>query len=73
MSTNPLDDILKLSVAERLQLAEDIWDSIRANPDMLAVPSEQREELDRRRAALEENPDSTVALDEAVSRLRNRK
>jgi len=73
MTAIPLDQILKLSVEDRLQLAEEIWDSIRANPDVLPLTDAQRTELDRRRAAYKADPSSTVDLDEAVSRLRNRK
>lgn len=43
-----ISEILKLSVDERLQLVEEIWDSIAADPDSLAIPDEQMDELDRR-------------------------
>ena len=38
-------DIEQLSVAERIQLVEDIWDTIAANPDALEVSEELGEEL----------------------------
>jgi putative addiction module component (TIGR02574 family) len=41
-------DISQLSIAERIQLVEDIWDSIAAQPDELPVTEAQRNELDRR-------------------------
>lgn len=44
MTNNLLSEILKLSVAERIQLVEDIWDSITGEPGAVAL----REELDRR-------------------------
>jgi putative addiction module component (TIGR02574 family) len=56
MATNPLPEILKLSVSERIQLVEDIWDSIAAEPDALPLTEEQREELDRRLAEAESKP-----------------
>jgi putative addiction module component (TIGR02574 family) len=56
METNPLLEILKLSVAERIQLVEDIWDSIAAESDALTLTEEQRQELDRRLADQETNP-----------------
>lgn len=56
MATNPLPEILKLSIAERIQLVEDIWDSIAAEPEALSLTEEQREELDRRLADQEANP-----------------
>ena len=38
MLTPTYAHILELSVAERLQLVEAIWDSIVASPDQLAAP-----------------------------------
>lgn len=51
-----ISDILRLSVAERIQLVEDIWDSIAAEPDALVLSAEDRAELDRRLADQEVNP-----------------
>lgn len=56
--------ILELSVDERIQLVQDIWDSIAAMPDVLALTKEQREELDRRLASYEENPDEGIPWEE---------
>ncbi|HEX2091912.1 MAG TPA: addiction module protein [Longimicrobiaceae bacterium] len=56
MATIPLSEILKLSVAERIQLVEDIWDSIAAEPDSVSLTEEQRQELDRRLADQQANP-----------------
>lgn len=60
MATIPLSEILKLSVAERIQLAEDIWDSIAAELEALPLTPAQRDELRRRSAAYRENPDRTI-------------
>jgi putative addiction module component (TIGR02574 family) len=43
-----LADVLQLSVSERIQLVEDIWDSVAAVPQPLQLTEDQREELDRR-------------------------
>jgi putative addiction module component (TIGR02574 family) len=56
MDTNPLSEILKLSVSERIQLVEDIWDSIAAETDTLPLTDAERAELDRRLADAEANP-----------------
>jgi putative addiction module component (TIGR02574 family) len=53
---NVLDDILTLSVAERMQLVEDIWDSIAATPEAVPVTDAQRKELARRKRAHQRNP-----------------
>jgi putative addiction module component (TIGR02574 family) len=69
MATNPLSEILKLSVAERIQLVEDIWDSIAADPDALPLTPEQREELDRRLADADANPGEGRPWREVKARL----
>jgi putative addiction module component (TIGR02574 family) len=50
-------DISKLSVAERIQLAEDLWDSVAAETGELPLTEAQVAELDRRLAALARDPD----------------
>ena len=57
MSALNIDDIVKSSVAERIELVEDIWDSIAATPDLLPVTDAQRQELDRRLADYRNHPD----------------
>ncbi len=41
-------DITRLSPAERLELLEQLWDSLSATPNALPLTEAQREELDRR-------------------------
>ena len=48
--------ILKLPIAERIELVEAIWDSIAATPDSLPVTEAQKRELDRRLAEYRANP-----------------
>jgi putative addiction module component (TIGR02574 family) len=66
---DPISDILKLSVAERIQLVEDIWDSIAAEPDALELSPEQRDDLDRRLADQEADPGAGRSWSEVKSRL----
>jgi putative addiction module component (TIGR02574 family) len=42
-----LDEILKLPPAERLELVEEVWDSLAASPDSVPVPEWHKAELDR--------------------------
>lgn len=51
-------NIAKLSVAERIQLAEDLWDSVAADTGDLALTDVQQAELDRRLADLGRNPEA---------------
>ena len=66
-------DIQGLSVPERIVLVEQIWDSIVAEEDGLEVTQAQKDELDRRLAAYEANPDEGAAWEEVKARLRARK
>ncbi len=56
-------DVLQLSVAERIQLAEDIWDSLVEIPRPIALTEEQRDELDRRLDDYRQYPDNSIAWD----------
>ena len=55
MRTTDLD-ISKLTLAERIQLAEDLWDSVAAETGELPLTEAQAAELDRRLAALAHDP-----------------
>jgi putative addiction module component (TIGR02574 family) len=63
------DEIEQLSVADRVQLAEEIWDSIAATPEQLPVTEAQRAELDRRLALHEREPARTTPCEEARAKL----
>lgn len=66
------DDIDKLPLEERLQLVEDVWESIRAHPETLPLTEAQRAELDRRLAAHRADPGATEDAKSVLSRLRRR-
>lgn len=53
-----MSDILRLSLDERLQLVEDLWDSIAAIPESVPLTDAQREELDHRLENFHKNPES---------------
>lgn len=53
-------EILELSVAEKIQIVEDIWDSIRRNPEELPLSEAEKRELDKRLADYEQNPDDGI-------------
>jgi putative addiction module component (TIGR02574 family) len=45
---NPIFDFHHLTAEERVQLAEDLWDSLAEFPEPLPLTGGQAEELDRR-------------------------
>ncbi len=65
--------LFDLSSAEKLQLVEDLWDDLAADPSQVPIHDWQREELDRRRARLESNPDGGLSWEEVQSRVRARR
>lgn len=63
-------EILALPVTERMRLVEAIWDSIAAVPEALPLTQWQKDELDRRLAEFEADPDSGATLEEVFARIR---
>ena len=72
MKKTSIADILELSVAERILLVEDIWDSIAEAPEALPLTASQKEELDRRLAAFHQNPGAGSPWHEVVARIKSR-
>ena len=64
----------RLSVADRLTLVQEIWDSIAAETERSPLTEVQRQEVDRRLAAHRANPEAAVPWEqveaEALDRLR---
>jgi putative addiction module component (TIGR02574 family) len=56
MSRVPLDDILDLPAAERVEIAQQIWESVFEHPD-LPLREAQKDELERRWLAFQQDPD----------------
>lgn len=69
MARVTVSDLLHLSVDERIQLAEELWDSVTAHPVQVTLPDEQRAELDRRLTELDENPDAGEPWDAVKARI----
>ena len=71
MSSHPLlkVEITQLSVAERIQLAEDLWDSILDQPTDLPLTPAQQQELDRRLQNYQQDPTVGSSWEEVKQRL----
>ena len=68
----PAIDYRKLSIAERLQLVEDIWDSIAEETPVMPVPPEVLDEAERRLAEHQADPDSAIPWEEVRAELYKR-
>jgi putative addiction module component (TIGR02574 family) len=67
------EELMKLTPAERIELAMDLWDSIPPNSDnWLPLTDEQKAELDRRLAEHERNPSRARPWEEVQARLSER-
>jgi putative addiction module component (TIGR02574 family) len=64
--------IFDLSPSEKLQLVEDLWDDLAANPEAAPVHDWQKQELERRKLNLLRNPDSGASWEEVKQRIRSR-
>ena len=73
MAKVQMSDILALSVAERIRLTQEIWDSIAAVPDSVPLSQADRDELDRRLAAYHADPTAGSPWPEVRARLSKRK
>ncbi|WP_179074848.1 addiction module protein [Nostoc sp. C057] len=62
-------DISQLSVSERIQLAEDLWDSILTDTNAVILSEEQKQELDRRLETHRQNPNHGSTWEEVKQRL----
>jgi putative addiction module component (TIGR02574 family) len=66
-------DIANLSPEQRLDLLEEIWESLSANPDAVPMTQPQREELDRRLDELDAEGPVGIPWDEVYRRLRDQR
>ena len=67
--TKPLlSELLELSPAERLKLAEDLWDSVRPE-EMPPLTPEQMQEIERRYEELVRDPEMGATWDEVKAKI----
>jgi putative addiction module component (TIGR02574 family) len=69
MKSVSIANILELSVSERIQLVQDIWDSISCVPDLLDLSEKQQAELYRRIAAYHKNKNDTISWNDLKARI----
>jgi putative addiction module component (TIGR02574 family) len=69
----PIDlKLSELTVAERIQLAEDLWDSIAADTGDLPLTDAQKAELELRLADFERDPGAGEAWEVVRERIQRR-
>ncbi len=73
MSKFTASDVLELPVPERLQLVEDIWNTIADAPDALELTEEDKRLIDERLEACRQNPGAGSPFEEVLARIGARK
>jgi putative addiction module component (TIGR02574 family) len=69
MTLEEIPQFDKLTKEEKLQLVEDLWDSIAAMPDDLSVSGEEKRLLEERFQAHTRSPETALTLPEFKKRL----
>jgi putative addiction module component (TIGR02574 family) len=70
--SEPAFNIEDLSPEQRLQLLDQLWESLRARPDQLPLTAAQRDELDRRLDEMDRGQTEGIPWEEVLDRIRNR-
>ena len=66
-------DVSSLTIAERIILVEEIWDSIVLQEESLEITEAQRKELDRRIESHQDSQESDTSWEELKSELQSEK
>jgi len=66
-----VSDAMDLGIAERIELVEDLWDSITEVPEKVELTDEQKKVLDERLEAYHRNPNEGSPWEVVKERIRN--
>lgn len=69
MSRAFIDQILDLPPAKRVELAQQIWESVFEQQEAVPLTTAQRDELERRWQAFQQNPDEGESWEEVKKSL----
>lgn len=64
------DSVFDLTPSEKLQLVEDLWDDLAANPEDVVVHDWQKDELDRRKERLQKSEVDVSSWEDVKRRIR---
>ena len=66
-------DLLNLSIPERIQLVEDLWDTVAAEADSVELTEEEKKVIDERLEAYHRNPELGSPWEDVSKRITDRK
>ncbi|MDI6775670.1 MAG: addiction module protein [Syntrophales bacterium] len=73
MKTLAVTDTLDLSIPERIQLVEDIWDTIAVEAGSVELTEEEKKIIDERLEAYHQNPDLGSPWEDVFKRIVSKK
>jgi len=73
MKKQTATDTLNLSIPERIQLVEDIWDTIAAEADRVELTEEEKKVIDERLKAYHQNPNLGSPWEDVFKRIVSKK
>ena len=71
LSMIEIDQLRELPVSERIQLVEDLWDTIAVDSESIHLTEAQTTELDRRLDRFEEDPSEGIEWSDLKARISN--
>lgn len=72
MTATLAKEVRKLTAAEKIRLAEQLWNEAAAQAEELPVPAEHKRLMEKRLAAHLKSPESAITLEEFRRRLARR-
>lgn len=73
MKRQTATDTLNLSIPERIQLVEDIWDTIAAGADQVELTEEEKKLVDERLKMYHQNPNLGSPWEDIFNRIVSKK
>jgi putative addiction module component (TIGR02574 family) len=73
MKKQTATDTLNLSIPERIQLVEDIWDTIAAEADRVELTEEEKKLVDERLVMYHQNPNLGSPWEDIFNRIVSKK
>lgn len=70
MNAAQIKEILKLSLDDRINLVNLIWESISISPEKIVLHDSQKKELNHRLKDFYENPEEGLSLNELLEELK---
>jgi len=64
-----ISEVLSLSIAERIQLVEDIWDTIAAGIDSTEISEEEKKIINQRLESFHNNPSKISPWKDVIKRI----